>query len=406
MIEIDKKYWLYIYPIAYCCIKEKQAILYNTQSGESIETDNSVILNLLKLLHKKENLGTISCEGNILLQTGILDFIVEFCNKNMGNIADIKQMPEKPTQLMPVLNLQRDIEKQEDFGTEVLQYLVELNIYPNHNCRQGCQYCNEYYRQTLCCRSAANSETSLDVSVLQNILSQIRFGVVGKINILGGNILLYPDLLKLSNILADFNDRVHFYVHYKNYKRNVVLENFHTELIVNFPVDNHVLDKVLSEINREKADVHFIIENEEQCTETGQLVENHGIEKYEIKPFFNGKNIDFFYESVFIDKEDLCSKTLSMREIFKNQKLNSNFFGVLHIFQDGSVKANPNTAILGNIRMNKILDLVYKEMLENTAWRKIRDSQPCRECLYQFICPAPSNYEIVIGKPNLCHINS
>ena len=403
MIETDKKYWLYLYPVVYCRIQEKRAILYNTQSGERIETAHSAVLGLLNSMHEKHNLGAICCTGSVLNE--IYPFIVEFCNKKMGNITDIERMPEKPVQLMPVLNLQRDVEKQHELGTEFLQYLLELNIYPDNRCGQSCRHCNAYYRQALCCRSAGSNET-LDVSVLQNILSQIRFGVVGKINILGGNILLYPDLSALNNIFADFKDRICFYIHYKNYEKNPVLENFHTKLIVNFPVDNYVFDKTLSEIDKEKTSIHFIIENEEQYTETEQLIENRNIVKYEIKPFFNGKNMKFFKENVFITEEDIFNKTLSMREIFKNQKLNSNYFGVLHIFQDGSVKANPNTAILGNIKTEKILDLVYKEMLENTAWRKIRNSQPCGACLYQYICPSPSNYETAIGKLNLCHIHS
>jgi len=401
MIDIDKKYWLNIYSFVYCRIEEKRAFLYNTQSGESIETTHSAVLDLLSSMHKKHNLGAICCTGSVLNE--VFPFIVEFCNKKMGNIADIEQMPEKPIQLMPVLNLQCDIEEERNTGTEILQNLLELNIYPNSHCRQVCQYCDAYYKQVPCCTSASNSEI-LDVSILHNIISQIRFGVVGKINILGGNILQYPELWELSNLLADFKDRTHFYIHYKNYERNTIVENFHTVLIVNFPIDKPALDKVLLKISKEKANVHFIVEDEEQYTEIEQFIEDYTIEKYEIKPFFNGNNMLFFNENVFMTDEDIFSKILSMREIFKNQKLNSNLFGVLHIFQDGSVKANPNTTTLGNIKTDKILDLVYKEMLDNTAWRMIRDSRPCRECLYQFICPSPSNYEIAIGKPNLCHM--
>jgi pseudo-rSAM protein len=388
MVETDKKYWLYIYPVVYCRIEEKRAFLYNTQSGERIETVHSAVLDLLNSMHEKYNLGAICCTGSVLNK--VYPFIVEFCNKKMGNIADIEQMPEKPVQLMPVLNLQCDIEEQRNIGTEILQNLFELNIYPNNHCRQTCRYCNAYYKQVPCCTSASGSET-LDVSILQNIVSQIRFGVVGKINILGGNILQYPDLWELSELLADFKDRTHFYIHYMNYERNAILENFHTVLIVNFPIDKPALDKVLSEIDKEQTSVHFIVENEEQYTKVEQLVENQNIGKYEIKPFFNGNNIDFFKENVFVNKEDIFSKPLSMREIFKNQKLNSNFFGIRHVFPDGSVKANPNTATLGNMKTDKILDLVYQEMLDNTAWRMIRDSQSCKECLYQFICPSPSN---------------
>ena len=47
MLDSTKKYWLYIYPQVYCCIKDKQILLYHTQTGESIETCDRKILELL-----------------------------------------------------------------------------------------------------------------------------------------------------------------------------------------------------------------------------------------------------------------------------------------------------------------------------------------------------------------------
>lgn len=403
MFGVDKKYWFYIFPFVYYCNKGKQTFLYNTLSGENIEMNNPVVLNLLRSLHKKNNLGALVCKGSMLNQNDVSEFISEFCKKKMGNIVDVEEMPEKPIQMMPILNLQCDLEKQRNYRAEILQNLLELNIYIAENCKQNCQHCSKYYKQMLCCRCSERSEI-LDISSLQNILSQIRFSVVGKINILGGTLFLYSDLLKLKEIFTDVKDRTHFYIHYKNFEKNEILYNFQTELIVNFPVNELILDRVLSEINRETTNLYFIIENEEQYILAEQFIENRNIEKYKIKPFFNGENIDFFKKNIFVNKEDIFSKPLTMREIFRNQKLNFNFFGILHIFSDGSVKANPNTETLGNIKDDKILDLIYKEMLDNTAWRKIRNIYPCNECLYQELCPSPSNYELIIGKSNLCHV--
>jgi pseudo-rSAM protein len=114
--------------------------------------------------------------------------------------------------------------------------------------------------------------------------------------------------------------------------------------------------------------------------------------------------LDFFRENLFTGKEDIFSEILSIRKIFRNQKLNSNFFGTLYIMPDGTVKANMNTKAIGNTRQDTVLGLLYKEMSENTAWRKIRNSQPCDKCLYQFLCPAPSDYERATGRLNLCNI--
>lgn len=53
----------------------------------------------------------------------------------------------------------------------------------------------------------------------------------------------------------------------------------------------------------------------------------------------------------------------------------------------------------------KINELVFKEMKNGKAWFLTRDEvSPCKDCLFRYLCPSPSNYELVIGKPNLCHV--
>ena len=133
------------------------------------------------------------------------------------------------------------------------------------------------------------------------------------------------------------------------------------------------------------------------------IIKNFLIEKYILNPIFNN-NIEFFSENVFLKKEDIFSNVISMREIFRNQKMNANNFGTLYILPDGEVKANMNTLPLGDIKTDSLLNLIHKEMIENTAWRSIRNISPCNKCLYQWLCPPLSNYEFVIDQPNLCDI--
>lgn len=52
--------------------------------------------------------------------------------------------------------------------------------------------------------------------------------------------------------------------------------------------------------------------------------------------------------------------------------------------------------------MNPLLELITNELEQNTAWRKIRNEKPCNECLYQYLCPPVSNYEMIFNKQNLC----
>ena len=59
MFDSDKNYWLYIAPHVYCNMKEEQALLYNTLSGDCMEVAGQEVMALLKSLHEKKNLGCI-----------------------------------------------------------------------------------------------------------------------------------------------------------------------------------------------------------------------------------------------------------------------------------------------------------------------------------------------------------
>lgn len=95
---------------------------------------------------------------------------------------------------------------------------------------------------------------------------------------------------------------------------------------------------------------------------------------------------------------------IEQRVVFAHQKMNTNFFGQIVLLPNGDVKANPNGKVLGNIHHDHISNMLEKELVGTDFWRKIRDQKPCVDCLFQFICPSPFNYETVIGRPNLCTV--
>jgi pseudo-rSAM protein len=410
MLKKNKNYWLYIAPHVYCRIAEAKILLYNTQTGVSIESKNDKILSLLRLLHEKKNLGAIEGAGELLGQDPYASFVMEFCKKGMGAVVDKEIMPEKPVQLMPVLNLQRDIdrlqnEKERYAGENVLHYLLELNLYLHSGCRQNCPLCKAYCRQCMCCTIHRDHLQPMPLLVLEKILLQIKSGMAGKINLLGGNIFEYQGYNELFGLLEAYKERIHIWNHYANGIENKKINpDFSYHFFVTFPVHVEAFERCTALPKETKKKYHFYITDSGEYEKADELIAKYAIEQYEVKPIFTGNNLDFFRDYIFLDKEDILSKTLSMREIFRNQKLNAKFFGILNILPDGAVKANMNAHELGNIKNDEILNLINKEMVENTAWRKIRNEKPCSRCLYQWLCPSPSGYEIAVGKPNLCHV--
>jgi len=404
--------WFALKSHVYVEFKDEKILLYDTKSGNHIETGRQVAVSLVSLLYEPKNLGVTLLTKGMQSNQEIQLFVQEVMEKQMGDLIDVENLPNKPVRLIPILNLQKDVDKlkkkEENYlliGNNTKNYLMELNIFLNNSCSLKCIHCNKYYNQMNFC-TTYNINGELTFGEIENIFKQIQFSSVEKINILGGNIFKYQYIKKLQVLFDSFKEILHCYFNYENYETNVLSDSLPLELIVNFPIKKNLFKSTWKLINKEKTTVHFIIENEEQYEQVESLVNEFNIEKYKIQPVFTGENLDFFQENIFIDKEDLFSRTISVREIFRNQKLNSNFFGSLFILPDGSVKANMNASVIGSIRTDSLLSMIFREMVDNTAWRMIRNSQPCSKCIYQFICPAPSNYETAIGKPNLCHINS
>lgn len=412
MNEMDKM-WLYIKPHVFVSKGNDNGmmLLYNTLSGDYMKIDQPSIISLIDELHKKSNLGTILLESVEIKDAGLSDFINETKAKDICGVQPYSVTTPRPIQLMPVLNLQRDIDKlkkdrDRSLGEGILSYLTELNIFVNSKCSQKCGFCDRAYKQFSCCTMFASNGGELDEGVLQNIVSQIKCSSIGKINIFGGDILNYSLLAQLSTLLEDYRNITYCWIHYRNYQTGVlgVLKDSNVNIIVDFPVDHDVLTCCINDSTDDNQSYHFIVSSESEYSETSELIEDLGLENVEIYPLFNGSNIDFFTSNIFLTEDDILSNLISQREIFCNQTMNANSFGVMSILSDGTVYANLNSDALGNINSDSILSLIYKELEVNTSWRKIRGKAPCTNCIYRFICPPPSNYELALGRSNLCCI--
>ena len=149
---------------------------------------------------------------------------------------------------------------------------------------------------------------------------------------------------------------------------------------------------------------NFIVASDSDLGKINALpqIENR---RTKILPFYNGENLDFFAENVFMELDDIIENPIDRKNIFRHQTLNDNFFGKLFIMPSGDVYSNLLMPPIGNLSTCTIKELVYKELDEGNVWLKTRNTvSPCKNCLNKDLCPSISNYEFVIGKYNLCHV--
>ncbi|MDR1055632.1 MAG: hypothetical protein LBL90_07395, partial [Prevotellaceae bacterium] len=103
-IDISKNYWFSLKPHAYASIGVSEIFLYNTLSGQYINSENPFIVSLIQSVHENINLGVVLLEDSLLKNNDIKYFIEKTCEYGIGEVIDVTKCKNKPIRLMPVLN--------------------------------------------------------------------------------------------------------------------------------------------------------------------------------------------------------------------------------------------------------------------------------------------------------------
>lgn len=382
--ETKSQYWFTIEPYVYVSLKENEVLLYNTLDGVTIESNLIEVTKLLKETLKKENNGIILLSDKDLLNKNIADFIQELREKYMGDIIDTTLSRGKPVQIPPLYNF-IDSDMQE--------------IYQRHNFSLKRDVFEKLYEINLHIDSTTN--TAELISFLKTIPQNIYINLTGCFR----NMAKYKEFLSslnqcpnLKNITCSYINIIQLQSYYEN--------NFTYKVIIDFPIDMESFYHSHEILLNQSLSYEYIfnISSLEDYQKTENLIKLLNLKFYTIQPIYTGKNIDFFRKYVFLTKEDILSSPISLKDIFTHQSINTNDFGKINIMPNGDVYANLNHPSLGNIYKDYFDDLIWKEIKSGKSWRRIRNQEPCNTCIFQWLCPSPSDYEIKIGYPNLCFV--
>lgn len=375
-------YWFKIEPYVHISIVNSNVLLYNTFDGSFIESKDIEIVKLLKETLLKENCGVVLLTAERYNLDNIRKFIMELRAKYMGDIIDIELSKSKPIQIMPFTSLvnTQELFKKQNFptGKKILEYLSEISIYVDYN--TNIMDLNSFLK------SLPNIST---VNIIGNLKDVANYKEL---------LLVLDQFPSLKKITCNYSNVISLQPEFVN--------NFSYSILINYPIDiskwNYSRRLLLNQSI--PFECIFEVTSMDNYSQINKFIEEFGIEKHQLKPVYTGDNIDFFKENVFLTKDDILSTPLSISDFFINQSMNIFDFGKIAIMSNGDIYANVNYPILGNIHTHSIYEIISKELEEGRSWLRIRNQAPCNTCLYQWFCPSPSNYEIAIGRPNLCHV--
>ena len=410
-----KEYWLYLETYVFIWSNTWEILLFNTLSGKGYLYAKTPELNpIVKKIEDKTNLYCISVNEVELNCPAIHNFISSIRENFCGDILDKSIYAQKPLVVIPELNVNEEVftgietvKRDSVSGIHAIKNLLELTVYLTGICELECEDCHHAFQQITWCHK---DKQILPKELLLNMLNQTIHTSLSEVKFMGGNVFSYPFWNELIDELKHYSFKKSFYIDLRLFLSNQKQLEIFEE---NDAFCLYILIDVLSnlkQINAGKIPVNqkynylFKIRSIEEYEIAQSVVERYQIES-KIIPFYDGSNLPFFEEYIFQNTEEIVNTSWKRNEIFSHTVLNTNDFGKFTVLPDGKIYANVNSEPIGDARSDDIKVLVNKELKTGKSWLSTRNNiEPCKNCLYKYLCPSLSNYEIAIGQNNLCHI--
>ena len=395
-----KKYWFVLHQDTFLWVKGDEGLVYGTSNKHlcyRFQNKGRIVRMTNDLLQPNNLYRTIVTEEDLSVNE-VKEWVNTILLTSCGELIDIDDNIKVPVSLKPILKIQDTVSfykvsHETHTDGKIIQNLLKLVIHLNGSIHGD----DDIAKQIIFPQKTTNKLKEW-TSIRNFITSMGNPNFLVEI-ILVGNIWKYPDYMDLLQFLHTLPVRVSVYVTEEDYR----MQDYGTTSFEN--IFFYILKRNYNIPCVEKHNLfyHLIISSVNEYGRaldiTGGLKPGH----YKIMPVYTGDNKDFFEEFVYVTEEEIGEIQLSKREVFARQAINIYDFGTLTVDIDGHVYGNLNRRVLGTIDDGLYL-LTYRELTGGDSWLSVRNESPCCNCIYQWICPSPSNYELVIGKPNLCHI--
>jgi len=416
---MKKEYWFFIDTYVHISVKKSTVLFYNSYNGKILRySDNPAILKLTRRLLAPKNLRIIRLREEDFDNPSIREFVGYIREYFMGDVIDISLTEGKPIQTPPTVKIQKDVkylagDESRSVGEDLMQYLSEVSLYITNRCGLDCDICTRAYRQFPCCTKGKSKIRDLDIEDIKGLVHEVKGCLPVNLNILGGDIFMYPKWEELLAVIAPLQTGKTYFLHYLNavtHRHRLKVFNgsgSRLKIPVNLPVDEGKLKIAADTAAALEVDTvfGFIIRDENDFEKVETLLSQVHIDNPEFHAFYDGTNLDFFQENIFVDEEEIESVRPSLQDIHARGKVNPLKFGHLLVSASGHILADVNASSLGILGKHSLYDIVLKEMSGGISWRKSRTKvMPCKRCTFEMLCPPITGYNTVIGKNNLCRI--
>lgn len=402
-----KQYWLVLYPHVFLWVKKQKGLVYNSDNYKLIHFHNEGLLTVLvdKLL-QIDNLYRVTIDtsflSNEIVESWVNDLLVAEC----ALLIECNGINNCPVSLKPELKVQDSIDAyrrmhDEKTGLPIMSNLHKLVFHIN-----GSLFGNDdYSEQVIYPRTGTMHLSVNEICSFINSFGDTSF--LSEI-VLVGCLWEFPNYTSLILFLRELGVVIAVYCTEADFLC-YGYSKLESDIIYHICITDSEFEycQPLADVSRNyNIHIDFIVTSIIEYEYANELIERYQLsDNSRIYPVYTGENQNFLRDNLYLNEQDFEEICLTKREIFANQVINSNFFGVFTVLSNGTVFSGNMQFKIGTIQ-DDLYSLVYCEIISENSWFYIRNQKPCIDCVYQYLCPSPSTYERVIGEPNLCHIKS
>lgn len=412
-----KHYWFYLEPHVYIAVKGNDLLLYNIVTGKFLSYFNQPrLIDFILDLKREENLYALKISEEYLRKKGLKSFIDDILEHFMGDMVDVSLSKKKPFLLSPQFDVQpKDREPGrrtfKNVSKDSFLAIDELTFFVTDDCDEGCVECSTAFRQFPWCTRGKDSN-ELVLEDIKKILDETRGGRIKKINIVGGDLTKYSRLDELIDLLNSKTVRINYFIHFLHLKKGPLEElkqigpgsNIRL-LIESSSLRNPACVRFLKEVISDRLKLIFLVQHEQDFPNLEKVAGELNLINFSVQPYFNDKNLDFFKENVFINQEALNESIPDMDAIKARQSYNTLNYGKIYISSDGHIYSDLNAPPLGTVADMSMEEAVVLELKEQGNWlRARRNVSPCKDCVFDAICPPLSGFEYAVGINNTCNL--
>jgi len=371
----------------YLRIVENTIFLYNTKDGSKLQYKNKILSDLMNEILKKKNLYVLEIDKSTLNSNGVKKFLKEIKNNHFGDYYYCDESMQVPVQMKPLVKSYLPMYSQVKFSVE--DHVRSIDIFLN----SSNDFCNKEIIKQFSWVYYNKRYSEIKFSKIENLFKLTSKRI--KVGLFGGNLFAYKEFEKLYGLKSD---DVEINIHWK------YIDEINAMRIKYLRCKKGV--DYLDYINKHY-DVHyrFLISTRGDILKADNMIEKLKIKSYTFQPFYDGNNIEFFEEHVFMTKETIFETKLSQRVLLSKRIINNKMYGKLTILPNGNVYSHFFEEPFGNLKLSNIVQITSNVIKNSKVWHQTRNQvNICKNCLYVDFCPSISNYEYALEKYDLCDL--